>query len=139
MKKSILFLGVFALPLLLTTGCQNKKGPETASGLKKVHFDFDRSSIRPDMVTILDANANYLKKHDKLQIVIEGHCDERGTNEYNLALGDERANTTEGYLEKRGVPTKRMRTVSFGEERPLDKGHGESAWYMNRRAEFVKQ
>ena len=133
--------GVVALVLMMVvaTGCQSKKGPQTASGLKRVHFDYNHAGLRPDMVTILNANAQYLKKHPKLNIVVEGHCDDRGTNEYNLALGDERATTTKNYLIKQGVSAKRLKTVSFGEEQPIQKGQTEAAWYLNRRAEFVKQ
>ena len=139
MKRSVLVLVLVMATMALTTACQNKKGPGTATGLKRVHFDFDRASIRPDMVAVLDSNAAYLKKSSKLNIVVEGHCDERGTNEYNLALGDRRAEITKDYLIKQGVSSKRLKTVSFGEEQPVEKGHGEAAWYLNRRAEFVKQ
>jgi len=133
----VLFLSVAVLAM--GTACQNKKGPGTVSGLKRVHFDFDSASIKPDMVAVLDANAKYLTKNKSLNIIVEGHCDERGTNEYNMALGDRRATTTKNYLIRQGVATDRLRVVSFGEEQPLEGGHSEASWYMNRRAEFVKQ
>lgn len=139
MKHFVLPVIILAVTLSMGTACQNKKGPATASGLKRVHFDFDSASIRPDMVAILDSNAKYLKKNAKLNIVVEGHCDERGTNEYNLALGDRRASQTKSYLVKQGASSKNLKTVSYGEEQPLEKGHSEASWYMNRRAEFVKQ
>lgn len=141
MKK--IFLGSFYLLIMMplfVTGCQNKKPPvvHTAT-LQKIHYDFDRASIRPDMVSILDGNVNYMKQHPELQIVVEGHCDERGTNEYNLALGDHRAMSAKVYMVRQGVPDSRIRTVSYGEEKPLDFGHNEAAWYTNRRAEFHRQ
>lgn len=128
---------IFALVFVL--GCQGKKGPVSAQSLNRVNFDFDSATIRPDMVSVLEENAGYLKNHPSLSVVIEGHCDERGTNEYNLALGDERAGSVENFLSSQGVSNERLRTVSYGEERPLDAGHGESAWYENRRADFLRQ
>lgn len=126
------------MSLGFVTNCANqRKGPEI-SGLSRVHFDYDRATIRPDMVRLLDGNASYLQKNSSTNIVIEGHCDERGTNEYNLALGDRRANTAKSYLVRKGVNQNRIRTVSYGEEKPLSQGHDESAWYLNRRAEFNK-
>ncbi len=138
MKSKLSFV-VLALLLVSGVACQNKKGPSTISGLNRVHFDFDSASLRPDMIKVMDANAQYLKKHDDLKIVVEGNCDERGTNEYNIALGDRRAATAEKYLINKGISSKRIKTVSYGEERPLDKGHDEAAWYKNRRDEFVRQ
>jgi peptidoglycan-associated lipoprotein len=135
------FLAVLGLAALLatTSACQNKKGADSASGLKRVHFDSDSASLRPDMVKIMDANSRYLKKHKSVQITVEGHCDERDTNEYNLALGERRADAARDYLVRQGIPANRIRTVSMGEEQPADRGRGESSWYMNRRAEFVRQ
>ncbi len=132
---------IFSLIFIATStaACQSKRGADTASGLKRVHFDEDSATLRPAMVTVMDNNARYLKKHTKLNIVVEGHCDERGTNEYNLALGDRRADGARDYLVRQGVPAKRLTTVSFGEERPIENGHNESAWYTNRRAEFIRQ
>lgn len=137
--RSILSLVAVVGLLFTVAGCQNKKAPETVASLNTIHFDFDRSAIRPDMVPVLDGNTRYLKKHPSVNIVVEGHCDERGTNEYNLALGDRRANSTKSYLVRQGLSSDRLRTVSYGEERPLEYGHNEAAWYMNRRAEFVRQ
>lgn len=125
--------------LFSATGCQNKKGPESVRGLNRIHFDFDSASISSDMSKTMDNNALYLKKHDSLRVIIEGHCDERGTNEYNLALGDRRANSAKDFLTRKGIDSDRIRTVSYGEERPLESGHDEAAWYMNRRADFVRQ
>jgi len=133
-------LGFFLLAVLSLSNiaCQNKGGPKTASGLNRIHYDFDRASIKPDMIGVMDSNASYLKNHKKLSVVVEGHCDERGTNEYNIALGERRAQSAYDYLTSKGVSSSRLKTMSYGEEKPLESGHSESDWYMNRRAEFVK-
>ena len=108
-----------------------------SSLLKDIHFDFDKYDIRPQDAEILKENAALLKKYPKVKIQIEGHCDERGTNEYNMALGERRANSTKNYLISLGIPAERMTTISYGEERPVDPGHNEEAWAKNRRAHFV--
>ena len=105
--------------------------------LKDIHFDFDKYHIRPQDVEILKENAEILKKFSSLKIQIEGHCDERGTNEYNLALGERRANSAKNYLISLGISPDRISTISYGEERPLDPGHNEEAWAKNRSAHFV--
>jgi peptidoglycan-associated lipoprotein len=104
--------------------------------LRDIHFDFDRYELRPGDRAILRENAAFLKRHPTLQILIEGHCDERGTVEYNLALGDKRASASEWYLMRAGVVSTRMASVSYGKERPLDPRHEEEAWAKNRRAHF---
>lgn len=108
-----------------------------SSLLKDIHFDFDKYDIRPQDAEILKENAALLKKYPKVKIQIEGHCDERGTNEYNMALGERRANSTKNYLISLGIPAERMTTISYGEERPIDPGHNEEAWAKNRRAHFI--
>lgn len=108
-----------------------------SSLLKDIHFDFDRYDIRPADAAILKENAEILKKYPKVKIQIEGHCDERGTNEYNLALGERRANSTKNYLISLGISPERISTISYGEEKPLDPGHNEEAWTKNRRAHTV--
>jgi peptidoglycan-associated lipoprotein len=105
--------------------------------LKNIHFDFDQYNIRPGDAEILKENAALLKKYPKVKIQIEGHCDERGTLEYNLALGERRANNTKKYLLSLGIPAERLSSISYGEEKPLDSGHDEEAWAKNRRAHFV--
>lgn len=105
--------------------------------LKDVHFDFDKYDIRPADAEILKENAAFLKKNPAVKIQIEGHCDERGTVEYNLALGERRANSTKKYLTNLGISLDEISTISYGEERPLDPGHTEEAWAKNRRAHFV--
>lgn len=105
--------------------------------LRIIHFDFDKFDLRPDALEVLEANADWLKQHTAFSLVIEGHCDERGTNEYNMVLGDKRANAARNWLVDAGVNPSRIRTISYGEERPLAPGHSESAWSRNRRAEFT--
>ena len=107
------------------------------AALKPIYFDFDKSDIRPDAARILDGNVDWLKSHGDAAILIEGHCDERGTNEYNIALGDRRAKATMNYLTARGVPAERITTISYGEERPVCTAHGEACWAQNRRAHFL--
>jgi peptidoglycan-associated lipoprotein len=110
---------------------------ETTSGLKMIHFDFDKSDIRPGDAAILDDNARWLNANPKNLALIEGHCDERGTNEYNMALGERRARTTMNYLVSRGVQSSRLSTISYGEDRPLCTEHNEACWSQNRRAQFL--
>jgi peptidoglycan-associated lipoprotein len=105
--------------------------------LKDIHFDFDKYEIRREDEAILKENAGFLKNNPKMKIQIEGHCDERGTVEYNLALGERRASNTKKYLILLGIPSDRISTISYGKERPLDKGHDEQAWAKNRRAHVV--
>jgi peptidoglycan-associated lipoprotein len=105
--------------------------------LKDIHFDFDKYNIRPGDAEILKGNAALLKKYPKVKVQIEGHCDERGTVEYNLALGERRANATKKYLISLGISADRISTISYGKERPLDSGHNEEAWAKNRRAHIV--
>jgi peptidoglycan-associated lipoprotein len=105
--------------------------------LKPIHFDFDRYEIRPGDRRILDANAAWLKQNAKQLVLIEGHCDERGTNEYNLGLGDRRARATMNYLVGQGVQASRISTVSYGEERPACTAKTESCWAQNRSAAFL--
>lgn len=101
-----------------------------------VYFDFDKSGIRPDMRPILDRKAQFLLDFSSVRIQIEGHCDERGTAEYNVALGHRRAQQTKDYLVSLGVSASRIDTVSYGEERPADPRSHELAWAKNRRAMF---
>jgi len=108
-----------------------------SSLLKPIHFDFDKYDIRPADTEILKGNSAFLKKFPNVKIQIEGHCDERGTNEYNLALGERRANSTKKYLTSLGVTADRVSTISYGEEKPMDPGHNEEAWTKNRRANFL--
>ncbi len=106
---------------------------------KVVYFDFDTAEIRPEYVDTLRAHAEYLVNTPAARLVIEGHCDERGSREYNIALGERRANSVQRFLEAEGVSPVQLETVSYGEERPVDLGHNEDAWARNRRAELVYQ
>lgn len=107
------------------------------SPLKPVFFDLDSSELNPAGQRALDENAALLKKYPTWAITIEGHCDERGTAEYNLALGERRATAARAYLVSLGVASDRLRTVSYGKEFPFDPGHDEAAFAKNRRAHFV--
>lgn len=100
-----------------------------------IYFDYDRSAIRKDQMDRIDTNVKFLKEHPELSALIEGNCDERGTNEYNLALGERRARTVMDYYIKAGIPASRLTMISKGEEQPVDPGHDESAWAKNRRVE----
>jgi peptidoglycan-associated lipoprotein len=110
----------------------NKNSP-----LAPVFFELDSSDLSPSAQKALDANAGLLKKYASWAITIEGHCDERGTAEYNLALGERRAIAARAYLVSLGISADRLRTVSYGKEFPFEPGHDEGAWSKNRRAHFV--
>ncbi len=105
--------------------------------LAEIHFDYDRSDIREGDRAILSKNAEVLKKFDFLRVTVEGHCDERGSVEYNLALGDRRAKAAFDYLVSLGVPAARLQTVSYGKEVPLCQEHNEDCWARNRRDRFT--
>ena len=108
-----------------------------AGGLQTVFFGFDSSSLEGSAKDAMKANADYLKANSKVDIQVEGHCDERGGRQYNLALGERRAKAARDYLVALGVEAKRISTISYGNERTLAEGHDESAWSKNRRANFV--
>ncbi len=107
------------------------------SPLKPVFFAYDASDLTTEGQAALNEDAEVLKKHPTWMVTIEGHCDERGTAEYNLALGERRAVAARTYLVSLGIPGDRLRTVSYGKEFPFDPGHDEAAWAKNRRAHFV--
>jgi peptidoglycan-associated lipoprotein len=110
----------------------------TASAdLKDIRFDFDKYDIRPGDAKTLDGNAGWLKSNPNHLVLIEGHCDERGTNEYNLALGERRAKSTMNYLVSQGVQASRITIISYGEERPVCTQKTEECWAQNRRAHFL--
>jgi peptidoglycan-associated lipoprotein len=102
-----------------------------------IHFDFDKYVLTPQAMLILDDKAAWLREHSDVRVLIEGHCDNRGSNEYNLALGDRRANSAKDYLLRSGVPASRLTTISYGEERPLCTQNTEPCWAKNRRDHFV--
>lgn len=104
---------------------------------ENIYFDFDRSVLSNQAQELLKEKAQWMRANPDANVVIEGHCDERGTNAYNLALGERRAESTKTFLVNLGISGTRMTTISYGEERPLDMGHNEEAWAKNRRATFV--
>jgi len=111
----------------------------TSPGLQPIYFHFDQATIPTDMMDFLIQNANYLKENPSLYVVIEGNCDERGAKEYNMALGERRALNTRNFLADMGIHGNRIRTVSYGEERPSETGSDESTWAKNRRVDFVTE
>ena len=122
------------------TGMEKQKKPaEAAAGYEwsNIYFDFDKSLIKKDAQSVLKKHAAWLKANNAVKITVAGNCDERGTAEYNLALGQRRANAASKYLVDLGIAKKRIKTVSYGKEKPVDPGHNEEAWAKNRRDEFV--
>jgi peptidoglycan-associated lipoprotein len=124
-------------PRGVTDEIMGKSYTELSSYLKPAFFDYDKADIRADARDVLASNATWLKTYPKVQFTIEGHADERGTAQYNLALGDRRANAAKDYLVSLGVDASRIKTVSYGKERPFAAGHDEDSWQKNRRAHFV--
>ncbi len=102
-----------------------------------IHFEFDKSTLLPEAMEILRDKGEWLRAHPDVSVIVEGHCDERGTNEYNLALGDQRARSVTSFLSDMGIAPRRLTTISYGEERPLDPQQNEEAWAKNRRAHLV--
>ena len=113
-------------------------GTEEVSALTDVHFDLDSSDLSDEAKTTLSANGAYLLKHMDMSVSVEGHCDERGTVQYNLALGERRATAAKDFLVSYGVGESRISTISYGKEQPANLGHDDAAWAENRRAHFVK-
>ena len=159
--KLALFFGI-ATSLLVTSGCakwRNKKGGSyvgtdsplsefpldtfyeptgaDASAFKDVHFDYNQSKIKFEEQATLVGIADWMKSNPKKHVLAEGHCDERGSNEYNLALGEQRALAARQFLTDQGIQAAQVQTISYGEERPAATGHDENAWKQNRRAHFL--
>jgi peptidoglycan-associated lipoprotein len=111
---------------------------EPVDAFKTIYFDFDKYNLRPDAKAGLQHNVDVMKENPGWRVLIEGHCDERGTVEYNLALGERRARSARDYMVSMGVDPDRIEIISYGKERPVDPGHNEAAWAKNRRCEFVK-
>ena len=122
------------------SGEEASKPPQTEPmvNIGSVYFEFDKYDLGSDARSTLATNAQWLKSHPDIKIRVEGNCDERGTVEYNLALGEKRANAVKDYYVSLGIPAGRIQTVSYGKERPLDPGHNEEAWAKNRRSDTVK-
>ncbi len=117
----------------------NSMDPETISELADIHFDFDQYDLRGGDREILTNNGRWLTDNGSTRVLIEGHCDERGTVEYNLALGEKRARTARDFLASYGISQDRLDIISYGKERPLDPRGSEEAWSVNRRCHFVKR
>ena len=143
-------LGVLCALALVSTGCACRTkivGPgdeqiataQPGRELKDVNYAFDSFALDSSAKSVLEANAEWLKANGEKRVQVEGHCDERGTNEYNMALGAKRARAAMEFLRSLGIAESRMGTVSYGEELPLDPAHTESAWAINRRAHFNVQ
>lgn len=112
---------------------------ESSSKFRAIYFDFDRYNLREDAKADLKKNIDVMKAEADLKIIVEGHCDERGTVEYNLALGERRAKSARDYMVSMGIKGDRVSTISYGKERPTAYGHDEDAWTKNRRDEFVEK
>lgn len=112
---------------------------ESQMSLQDAFFDFDEAALRSDAKTALENNARFLEGHSIARLIIEGHCDERGSVEYNLALGERRAKAAKDFLVSYGISSGRLTTISYGKERPFDSGHEEAAWSANRRAHFLSK
>jgi peptidoglycan-associated lipoprotein len=122
--------------LAALAAAEGLRGQIRAFEAENINFDFDKSELKPEARAILVKKAEWLRNNSEFSVRIEGHCDERGTNEYNLALGERRANAAWKFLNALGISGSRMTTISYGEERPADPRHNETAWSKNRRDEF---
>lgn len=136
---SMLFLGACCCEKEVVPPPPPPPPPPVVNPLGDIFYDFDKSELRTDAVNQLKTNANWMGANSTRNVIVEGHCDERGTNEYNLALGERRANSAKGYMVNLGVAPERLKTVSFGEEKPFATGHDEESWAQNRRAHFVPE
>ena len=116
------------------TDSRNFDNPESLLSKRVIYFDFDKSTVRPEYRGIVSAHAAYTAAHSSARVTLEGHADERGTREYNLALGERRANAAKDFLVALGISPGRIRVISFGKERPVALGHDEPSWRQNRRA-----
>jgi peptidoglycan-associated lipoprotein len=125
------------MPAEDTLGTKSLDDLNRDSPLRPLFFALDSSDVSSEGQQVLQANAAVLKKYPNMQITIEGHCDERGTAEYNLALGERRALAAKSYLVSLGIAADKVKTVSYGKEFPFDAGHDDAAWAKNRRAHFV--
>jgi len=124
------------LPIRQTDLARDLMFEEASRELQTIYFDYDSATLKAPAKTTLERSADWLKRNPKVNVRIEGHCDERGTNEYNLALGERRALSARRYLISLGINPDSIFTISYGEERPAAEGHDESAWKFNRRDEF---
>jgi peptidoglycan-associated lipoprotein len=125
-----------ARPAPATSVAARSEGSALPQG-RSVYYDFDRSEIKPDGAKVVDANAQYLREHPDLKVKVEGNADERGSREYNLALGQRRADAVQKRMTILGIPADRIESVSYGEEKPKATGHDETSWSENRRSDIV--
>ncbi len=109
-----------------------------AQNVKDIYFDFDKADVRYDQQSVIERDAAFLRQHPKIDVTVEGHCDERGSIEYNLALGDRRANAVKEMLVSGGVSSANVKTISYGKEKPVCEEHDESCWQQNRRGHFSR-
>jgi peptidoglycan-associated lipoprotein len=116
---------------------QSAMGARNLFTNEDIHFEFDSSAILPAAQQVLAAKADYMRANGAIAVTVEGHCDERGTDAYNMALGQRRADAVRDYMINLGIGGARLNTISYGEERPVDMGHNEEAWAKNRRAHFA--
>lgn len=162
MKKHVVFFMSLLLVLgIAVSGCAKKSSTNGSSALKTedipldesninfaeaagipalaqdVYFDYNKSSVRDDARPVLEGIAGWMKENPGKHVMIEGHCDERGSREYNLALGEQRALSVRRYVSNLGIEPKKLHTISYGKEKPADTSHNESAWAKNRRAHFL--
>lgn len=135
-KRALLATVLVVVCALAVVGCAQQKGKST-KGLQKIHFDFDKYNVKSEFQPAMQANAAWLQANPNTTVVAEGHCDERGSSEYNMGLGDRRAKSAKSYLVNLGVKADRVSTISYGKERPVCTQHDESCWWQNRRAEFL--
>lgn len=130
-----------AVPVAKDTVVKEESFKDTSAESQKIfetlYFDFDSYVLRQDARDALDKNFQWMKKNAAEKVRLEGHCDERGSDEYNLALGEKRARAAQSYLSTLGVSPERLSVISYGKEKPADPGHDEDAWAKNRRVEFV--
>lgn len=116
---------------------ESPKPVAKTENIKDIFFDFDKSTINPEMKSALEQDVSWLKANPQVKVQLEGHCDERGTNEYNLALGEKRAHAVKQFLISQGIKAVRLSTISYGEDRPFCTEHTESCYQQNRRVHFV--
>ncbi|MDH5446614.1 MAG: peptidoglycan-associated lipoprotein Pal [Gammaproteobacteria bacterium] len=146
---SSLLVGVTACSGLKKKGSEEQQMDSTSAGEltggsdeanienRVIYFDFDKSEVKTEFQQLITAHAEYIAGHPDITVVLEGHADERGTREYNIALGERRAKAVKEMLVLQGVAEKQLQVISFGEERPVALGHDESAWSLNRRVELL--
>lgn len=140
MKTSrIIAVAVVAVVGLAITGCGQQTTKPSAKKLQSVYFDLDKYNVRSDQQGTMKNNASVLQSNASQKIVVEGNCDERGSKEYNIALGDRRAKTGKSYLTNLGISGDRINTISYGKEKPVCTAHNESCWQQNRRDDFKNQ